>query len=52
VPESFKLYLDQMFQLDIAEVLVVEGYDVIRASEVGQARIDDQEILSNITELN
>ena len=45
MPESLKLYLDQMFQLDVAEALRAEGYDVVRTSEVGQARADDQEIL-------
>ena len=52
MPETLKLYLDQMFQLDIAEVLVAEGYDVIRASEVGQARADDQEILKKAIDEN
>ena len=43
--EGFRLYLDQMFNLDIAQALRKEGYDVIRASEIGQARADDKEIL-------
>jgi predicted nuclease of predicted toxin-antitoxin system len=34
-----------MFRLDVAEVLRKEGHDVIRASETGQARADDSEIL-------
>ena len=45
VPESFKLYLDQMFKLDVAEALFGEGHNVMRACEVGQARADDHEIL-------
>ena len=43
--ESLKLYLDQMFSVDVAEVLRHEGHDVVRASEIGQARADDKEIL-------
>ena len=38
VPEPLKLYLDQMFRLDVAEALRGEGYDVVRASEAGHAR--------------
>jgi len=34
-----------MFQLEVTEALRAEGYDVVRASEVGQDRADDQEIL-------
>ena len=45
MPEPFKLYLDQMFALDVAQALRHEGHDIIRASEVGQARADDQLIL-------
>jgi predicted nuclease of predicted toxin-antitoxin system len=45
MPEPLKLYLDQMFTLDVAQALRDKGYDVIRASEVGQARADDHEIL-------
>ena len=49
--EILKLYLDQMMRLDVAVALRNEGYDVIRASEVGQARCDDYEILQKaITE--
>ncbi len=39
--EPLKLYLDQMFRLDVAQALRGEGHDVMRASEVGQARADD-----------
>jgi predicted nuclease of predicted toxin-antitoxin system len=45
MPESFKLYLDQMFKLDVAEALLGEGHNVMRACEVGQDRADDHEIL-------
>lgn len=45
MPESFRLYLDQMLRLDVAQALRGEGHDVIRTSEVGQARADDYEIL-------
>lgn len=34
-----------MFQLEVAQALRSEGYDVVRASEVGQDRADDQQIL-------
>jgi len=51
MPEILKLYLDQMIRLDVAVALRDEGYDVIRASEIGQARSDDSEILQKaITE--
>jgi len=45
VPKLLKLYLDQMLRLDVAQALRGEGHGVIRASEVGQARADDYEIL-------
>ena len=45
MPEPLNLYLDQMLRLDVAQVLRDEGHDVMRASEVGQARADDYEIL-------
>ena len=45
MPEPLKLYLDQMLRLDVAQALRNEGHDVMRASEVGQARADDYEIL-------
>jgi predicted nuclease of predicted toxin-antitoxin system len=44
--EGLKLYLDQMFQTEVAQVLRKQGYDLIRASETGQARVDDQQILN------
>ena len=45
MPEPLKLYLDQMFKVDVAEALCNQGYDVLRASETGQARADDKEII-------
>jgi len=45
VRERLKIYLDQMLREDVAEALRDEGHDVIRASEIGQARADDQQIL-------
>jgi predicted nuclease of predicted toxin-antitoxin system len=51
VPEPLKLYLDQMFRVNVAQALRSEGYDVVRASEIGQTRADDQQILQKaITE--
>ena len=51
MPEFHRLYLDQMLGLDVADALRGEGHDVMRASEVGQARADDQQILQKaITE--
>jgi predicted nuclease of predicted toxin-antitoxin system len=44
MPE-LRLYLDQMFRANIAQALRNEGYDVLRASEVGQDRADDQDVL-------
>ena len=43
--ESLNLYLDQMLRLDVAQALRNEGHEVMRASEIGQARADDYEIL-------
>jgi len=40
-----RLYLDQMFRSDLAEILRREGHDVLRATEAHQARADDAEIL-------
>jgi len=45
VVEIYKLYLDQMFHLDVATALIHEGYDVQRAAETGDSRADDQQIL-------
>ena len=40
-----KIYLDQMLNVDLATRLRQEGHDVQRATEVGQARADDELIL-------
>ncbi len=40
-----RFYLDQMFQMDVAQVLRKQGYDLLRASETGHARADDYQIL-------
>jgi len=40
-----KLYLDQMFRVELAEMLRGEEYDVLRAAEAGQFTADDSEIL-------
>ena len=45
MPEHLRLYLDQCLRLEVAEALRYEGYDVVRAAEVGQARADDFEVL-------
>jgi len=49
--KKYRLFLDQMFKIDVAQKLREEGYDVLRASEIGKDRADDQEILQKaITE--
>ncbi len=51
MPELHKLYLDQMLPLVVADELRRKGHNVMRASEVGQARADDDKILQKaITE--
>ena len=45
MPEAIRLYLDQMIQTRVAHLLRQEEFDVLRASETGQSRADDQEIL-------
>ena len=45
MPEEYRLFLDQMFKLNVAQSLHEEGYDVVRASETGLARADDHLIL-------
>jgi predicted nuclease of predicted toxin-antitoxin system len=45
VGETLKLYLDQMIPAEVAPALRDQGYDVLRASETGQDRADDQQIL-------
>ena len=45
MPESHRLYLDQMLRVEVAQALSNEGHDVLRATEVGQDRADDDQIL-------
>jgi predicted nuclease of predicted toxin-antitoxin system len=45
MPEVLRLYLDQMFRVDVADALHDQGYNVVRVSETGHARADDQQIL-------
>jgi predicted nuclease of predicted toxin-antitoxin system len=52
MPDGLRLYLDQMFRVDVAQALTQAGHDVIRASEVGQARADDREILEKVISEN
>jgi predicted nuclease of predicted toxin-antitoxin system len=40
-----RLYLDQMFRVELQELLRAAGHDVIRAAEAGQSVADDSEIL-------
>jgi predicted nuclease of predicted toxin-antitoxin system len=43
-----RLYLDQMFRAALVGMLRDAGHDVIRAADVGQARADDEAILSRV----
>ena len=45
MPDICRLYLDQMLRHEVAQALKDEGHDVLRATEVGQARADDHQIL-------
>jgi predicted nuclease of predicted toxin-antitoxin system len=45
VGETLKLYLDQMIPSEVARKLLDQGHDVLRASETGQGRGDDRQIL-------
>jgi len=45
MPESYRLYLDQMLRVEVVQALRNEGYNVLRAVEVGQNRADDYQIL-------
>jgi predicted nuclease of predicted toxin-antitoxin system len=45
MPDICRLYLDQMLRQEVAQALRDEGHDVLRATEVGQARADDHQIL-------
>jgi len=46
MPDPLRLYLDQCLRVEVSQALGGEGHDVVRASEVGQARADDAQILS------
>ena len=46
MPDPLRLYLDQCLRVEVSQALRGEGHDVVRASEVGQARADDAQILS------
>ncbi len=50
--ELHNLYLDQMLRIDVALSLLNDGHNVIRASEIGQYRADDQQILQKAIEEN
>jgi len=41
-----RLYLDQMIKVDLAEILRGHGHEVLRASDVGQSRAEDDAILA------
>ena len=41
-----RLFLDQMFRVELAAQLRVLGHDVVRATEVGLSRADDADILA------
>ena len=45
MPDICRLYLDQMLRHEVAQALRDAGHDVLRATEVGQARADDHQIL-------
>jgi predicted nuclease of predicted toxin-antitoxin system len=47
MPENLRLYLDQCMRQEVADVLQGHGYDVVRASEIGQARAGDSEIIEH-----
>lgn len=44
--EPKRLYLDQMFAVDVALALRKAGHDILRASQTDQSRADDLEILN------
>jgi len=43
--ESMRLFLDQMFKVDLLERLRAEGFDVLRTVDTGYSRASDDEIL-------
>ncbi len=50
MPETHRLYLDQMLRLEVAQALRDDGHDVLRSAEIGQARADDSQILQKAIE--
>ena len=50
--ETLKLYLDQMIPSEVARALREQGHDVLRASETGQNRADDLQILEKAVSEN
>src|SRR4030042_740617 len=52
VPDMLRLFLDQMFAVDVARVLRNQGYDVVRVSETADARADDQQVLEKAVSEN
>ena len=48
MPDICRLYLDQMLRHEVAQALREEGHDVLRVTEVGQARADDHQILQKV----
>ena len=52
MPEKIKLYLDQMLQAQVARILSDDGFDVLRASETGQSRADDEQIMNKAIDDN
>jgi predicted nuclease of predicted toxin-antitoxin system len=40
-----RLHLDQMFRVELAEMLRGEGHDITRTAETGQAVADDADVL-------
>jgi len=45
MPKKYKIYLDQMLATEVAQALREKDYDVLRASQAGQDRADDLQIL-------
>ena len=45
MPDPLRLFLDQMLRQEVAAALRDDGHDVLRASDIGQARADDYQIL-------
>jgi len=50
MPETHRLYLDQMLRLEVAQALRDDSHDVLRSAEIGQARADDSQILQKAIE--